>query len=96
MFQIKCPESSELSTKRNVLNTIAAIYDRLQFLATLIVRAKMLKQEMWLAGLDWDHVLPSHLAKKWTKWVSEFPCLSRFTIPRPLRLMMHMLLCVFG
>ena len=86
MFRIKCPESSEMLTKRNVLSTIATIYDPLQFLAPFIIRAKMLMQEMWLAGLDWDHVLPSHLATKWKKWVSELPDLSQFTIPRPLRL----------
>ena len=46
----------------------------------------MLMQEIWLGGLDWDHVLPTSLATKWKRWVSELSDLAQFTIPRPLRL----------
>jgi hypothetical protein len=33
-------------------------------------------QEIWLAGLDWDHVLPNNLATNWEKWLSELSDLS--------------------
>ena len=85
-FQVKLPESSKPLTKRNVLSTIAAIYDPLQFLSPFIMRAKVLMQEIWLAGLGWDHVLPNNLATKWKKWLSELSDLSRVNIPRALRL----------
>ena len=86
MFRIKPPESGGMSTKCNVLSTIATIYDPLQFLAPFILRTKILMQEIWLAGLDWDHVLPTNLATKWKRWVSELSDLAQFTILRPLRL----------
>ena len=85
-FQIELPESSKPGTKRTVLSTTAAIYDPLQFLSPFIIRAKKLMQEIWLAGLDWDDILPDDLAAKWEKWVSDLPQLSRVTIPRSLRL----------
>jgi hypothetical protein len=85
-FQVKLPESSKPLTKRNVLSTIAAIYDPLQFLSPFIMRAKVLMQEIWLAGLGWDHVLPNNLATKWEKGLSELSDLSRVNIPRALRL----------
>ena len=43
---------------------IASLYDPLQFLAPFAVRAKILMQEIWTAGLDWDDALPCHLKAK--------------------------------
>ena len=73
-------------TKHNVLSAIASLHDPLQFLAPFVIRAKILIQEIWMAGLDWDDILPKHLKGKWTEWVSELPDLSSVTIPRSLRL----------
>ena len=84
-FQIEIPESNKPLTKRRVLSTIATIYDPLQFLSPFIVRAKQLMQQIWLAGLDWDHILPDNLAAKWLKWVSELPYLSQVAVSRSLR-----------
>ena len=50
------------------------------------MRAKVLMQEIWMAGIDWDDVLPNELTIKWEKWVSELPKLSHIAIPRCLRL----------
>ncbi|CAB3978875.1 Hypothetical predicted protein [Paramuricea clavata] len=57
-------EWNKTPTKRNVLSAIAAVYDPLQFLSPFLVRAKILMQETWRAGLDWDDDLPSDLATK--------------------------------
>ena len=86
LFQVKQPDVSITPTKRNVLSAIASLYDPLQFLAPFVIRAKILMQEIWTAGLDWDDILPSHLKAKWTTWVSELTDLSSVTIPRSLRL----------
>ena len=85
-FQVKLPDASKEPTKRNVLSTIAALYDPLQFLAPFTVKAKILMQEIWMAGIEWDDILPNDLKTKWEKWVSELPELSRLAIPRSLRL----------
>jgi hypothetical protein len=84
-FQVKQPDANELPTKRNVLSTIAALYDPLQFLSPFVLRAKVLMQEIWTAGIDWDDVLPDELRKQWEKWLSELPLLSKVVIPRCLR-----------
>jgi hypothetical protein len=73
-------------TKRNVLSAIAALYDPLQFLAPFVIRVKIIMQEIWTAGLDWDNVLPCNLSTKWENWVSELQSLSCVAIPRCLRL----------
>ena len=51
-----------------------------------MIRAKIIMQEIWTAGLNWDDVLPSNLSTKWENWVSELQSLSCVAIPRSLRL----------
>ena len=84
-FQVEQPLlDSKKPTKRNVLSAIASLFDPLQFLAPFTVRAKILMQEIWMAGIDWDDVLPENLKVKWEKWVAELPQLSNVTVPRCL------------
>ena len=72
-------------TKQNVLSAIASLFDPLQFLAPFTVRARVLIQEIWMAGVDWDDELPENLKAKWEEWVSELPQLSNVAVPRCLR-----------
>ena len=44
-FQVQQPLAN-----RNVLSSIASLFDPLQFLAPFTVRAKVLTQEIWMAG----------------------------------------------
>ena len=84
-FKVEPSGQNVKQTKRNVLRTIATLFDPLQFLSPFTVRAKILMQEIWTAGIEWDEELPDPLKKKWQKWLSEIPQLSGFTIPRCLR-----------
>ena len=61
---------SKKPPKRNVLSAIASLFDPLQFLAPFTVRAKILMQDIWMAGIDWDDVLPENVK---AKWVAELP-----------------------
>ncbi|XP_041786790.1 uncharacterized protein LOC121602662 [Anopheles merus] len=68
------PESDELcfesnteadeatSTKRSILSSIAKMYDPLGLIAPVIVRAKMLMQELWLLKSGWDEPVPNHIS----------------------------------
>ena len=85
-FQVQQPLiNNKAPTKRNVLSAISSLFDPLQFLAPFTVRAKVLMQEIWMAGVDWDEELPENLKVKWEKWVSELPQLSNVAIPGCLR-----------
>ena len=84
-FQVQQPLiNNKAQTKRNVLSAIASLFDPLQFLTPFTVRAKVLMQEIWMAGVDWDDELPENLKIKWEKWVSELPQLSNVAVPRCL------------
>lgn len=45
-------------TKRSVLSQTARLFDSLEWLAPIIIRAKLLVQVAWLQHLDWDIPLP--------------------------------------
>ena len=85
-FQVQQPlVDNKPLTNRNVLSAIASLFDPLQFLAPFTVRAKVLMQEIWMAGVDWDYKLPENLKAKWEKWVSKLRQLSNVAVPRCLR-----------
>ncbi|XP_068149479.1 uncharacterized protein [Drosophila tropicalis] len=49
-------------TKRQVLSDTARIFDPLVILAPVVIKFKILLQELWLLNLDWDSELPTKQA----------------------------------
>ena len=73
-------------TKRNFLKKIAALFDPLGFLSPFTIRAKVLMQELWIHGLDWDEKLPKELSTKIALWFGELVLLPTIKVPRCLQL----------
>nr|XP_034195140.1 uncharacterized protein LOC117611301 [Osmia lignaria] len=69
-------------TKRLVLSEVAQIFDPLGFLSPVIIRAKVLLQELWLLNLKWDDPLPSHVTIRWIAIREDLTSLARLSIPR--------------
>ena len=63
-FKANPPEENFQLTKRNFLNRIATLFDPVGFLAPFIIRAKVMIQEMGVAGLEWDELCPRKLVHK--------------------------------
>ena len=84
-FREHVPDSNMLYTKRNFLKKIATLFDPIGFLAPFIIRAKMLLQDMWTAGLEWDDELTEPLASCARAWFGELEKLKKVRIPRCLR-----------
>ncbi|XP_054709780.1 uncharacterized protein LOC129219413 [Uloborus diversus] len=79
---IESVKSKLNDTKRTVLRTVAKIFDPVGFLQPFTVRMKILLQDIWLSGLNWDESLPSALKGKWNNWCSELEFLKNLTFPR--------------
>lgn len=84
-FNEELPEIKESNTKREVLSAISTLFDPLQFLSPFTVRAKILMQNIWVAGIDWDDPLPATLLKRWHNWLRELQQLPSVEIPRCVR-----------
>ena len=66
--------------KANFLSRIATLFDSLGLLAPFLIRAKILMQEMWLNGLEWDERLPPELSAKVDAWFAELSILSEVKV----------------
>ena len=83
-FKENQPDESMLYTKRNFLRKIATLFDPIGLLAPYTVRAKLLLQEMWTAGLEWDEELSDPLINGARTWFGELTELTQLQIPRCL------------
>lgn len=77
-------ERPKMWTKRSVLSIIAKIFDPLGWLAPIIVRAKLLMQDIWRIpnGTTWDDEIPAHIMTKWNALFAELTAPIPITIPR--------------
>ena len=61
----------ESLTKRHILSTVNKFYNPLRILSPVIIKMKLLLQEISLTQTEWDEVLSEDLAKKWRTLVEE-------------------------
>ncbi|XP_055605041.1 uncharacterized protein LOC129753269 [Uranotaenia lowii] len=72
-------------TKREVLRTLMQIYDPIGLLSNFLMYLKVLLQEIWRSGIDWDeHIEEQHLTK-WRHWLSVLRRVETISIPRCYR-----------
>jgi len=62
------------------------LFDPMGFLEPYMIRAKILLQEMWTSGLDWDDPLDQNQAREAKKWFEELTELSEVQAPHCLQL----------
>ena len=68
--------------KRTVLSLIARLFDPIGFITPVIITGKILFQELWSLGIEWDTALPDELEGSFIKWVEEIEQLQQWEIPR--------------
>jgi len=73
---------NQVPTKREVLKLVMSVYDPLGFLCHLIIKARILQQEIWRSGLSWDEELNAELFQKWRSWLEELQGITDVKIPR--------------
>ena len=72
-------------TKRNVLKKIAGVFDPLGFTVSFVMKGKMLLQELWFRGYDWDDIIKDDIVYKIGAWLQHPGFLSVVKVPRCLR-----------
>ncbi|XP_029054586.2 uncharacterized protein LOC114881867 [Osmia bicornis bicornis] len=69
-------------SKRLVLSEVARIFDPLGFVSPVIVRAKILLQELWLHKINWHEPLPSQIVSRLFIIREDLNSLAKLSIPR--------------
>lgn len=65
-----------------ILATVASLYDPLGFVAPIVLKAKIILQEMCRRGTGWDDPLADELRPKWEQWRSDLTHLENVSISR--------------
>lgn len=81
-YKVSMDDDEGIITKRKLLSQIAKIFDPLALLAPIIVTAKILMQQLWLAGVDWDDVVPAACQQKWCEYRQQLPSIEHILIDR--------------
>ncbi|XP_065076052.1 uncharacterized protein LOC135699688 [Ochlerotatus camptorhynchus] len=73
---------SERPTKRIVLSIVMSLFDPLGLLTMFTIHGKMLIQDLWRTGCEWDEVVDDESFEKWKKWTALLPDIEQVKIPR--------------
>ncbi|XP_036329731.1 uncharacterized protein LOC118741863 [Rhagoletis pomonella] len=72
----------KLPTKREILRLLMSVYDPLGFLSFYTIRLKILLQNIWRSGIDWDDQIPEEYVNAWQQWLSFFEQVKQVQVPR--------------
>lgn len=93
-FKVTVPTESEI-TKRMVASYAAKTYDPTGLVQPVVIKAKIILQELWESKVGWDESIPSSIKTDWLNYVKELPNLEKIQIPRhvlvndPIKIHLH-------
>nr|XP_040241612.2 uncharacterized protein LOC120961699 isoform X1 [Anopheles coluzzii]XP_049461104.1 uncharacterized protein LOC125906417 isoform X1 [Anopheles coluzzii]XP_049463243.1 uncharacterized protein LOC120950902 isoform X1 [Anopheles coluzzii]XP_049464286.1 uncharacterized protein LOC125907234 isoform X1 [Anopheles coluzzii] len=70
------------STKRSICSEIARLFDPLGLIAPVVVRAKIMMQQLWALSIGWDETVPESFGLKWKDFYEKLEILTCYRIER--------------
>ncbi|XP_049308602.1 uncharacterized protein LOC125777545 [Bactrocera dorsalis] len=81
-FVVKTPELEGVITKRKILGCVAQLYDPNGFISPVTILGKILIQDLWRIGLDWDEPVPEEIGTRFKNYWKDIRLLENFTLDR--------------
>ncbi|XP_065076509.1 uncharacterized protein LOC135700047 [Ochlerotatus camptorhynchus] len=78
-------EGKRHPTKREMLRVLMSMFDPLGLIAHFLMYLKVLLQDVWRSGIDWDDEIDDALFDKWQTWLQVLPQVEQISIPRCYR-----------
>ena len=75
-------QGSRRPTKRATLRCIMSFFDPLGLLSPYLIHGKIIMQDLWRAGTDWDEEIGDDLFSKWCEWTKLLSKLNCVKVPR--------------
>ena len=80
-FPVKA-ESPRNWTKRTLFKSVATLFDPLGLIAPYVIVGKIMIQELWKKGLEWDEPIDDSLKREVAQWWGEVQELESLLFPR--------------
>ncbi|XP_065356328.1 uncharacterized protein LOC135950722 [Calliphora vicina] len=77
-----CLGNPQRATKRTILSDVSRIFDPLGLVSPVVIKFKILFQELCLMNLGWDDPLPPDIAEVWMKYREDLRNLDKLRLPR--------------
>ena len=78
-----CVSKTYTPTKRGIISDVAKTYDILGWISPAILTMKLLYQQLWKKGHEWDQTVDSKTEDHHASWRNDLPSLAGMRIPRP-------------
>ena len=83
-FNVDIDSCSKELTKRNLLSITSKLFDPMGWLSPVVIQFKILMQQTWVRGLQWDERLPDDIATLWNRLKADLSALRELQIPRAI------------
>ncbi len=83
-YNMETPAETENWTKRKILRHEARLYDPHGLISPHSIKARIILQRLWRAGVGWDDAVPEEVREDWMKWLKASESLPHIRIPRCL------------
>ena len=81
-YKVDLSKFSKSVTKRSILSQVAKLFDPLGLLGPVIVKAKIVIQLLWKAGVSWDSSIPTEIHTMWLQFKEQLPLLGNVSFSR--------------
>lgn len=81
-YKYEIKDEEESITKRKFLKVTAALFDPIGWLSPLTAKIKMLYQQIWADGIDWDEPIGFEVQKEWNELKKQAYLINEIKVPR--------------
>ncbi|XP_058817515.1 uncharacterized protein LOC131680822 [Topomyia yanbarensis] len=81
-FDSNVKQSETIVTKRSILWSISQLFDPLGLIAPVVIRGKLIMQELWMVQCNWDEPVPKRMEEKWAAYCRDLPKITEFRTER--------------
>ena len=71
-----------VKSKRDMLHAVASVYDPLGILSPVMIRLKILLQDLWRTGQTWDDTLSDEVTQRWEELTLDLHLIDTVQVPR--------------
>ncbi|XP_055326159.1 uncharacterized protein LOC129579992 [Sitodiplosis mosellana] len=72
----------ERITKRKLLSDASKLFDPCGLLSPIIIKPKLMMQQVWKSGIEWDKPVNKDIQRDWNEYKTELPLIEKIKLTR--------------